>query len=208
MTGTLLWLVALGVISLAAALVVRRTASLAGGTRELQRFQADVVAINQRLSSAVEPLVAGLDEVRRGALDPFEMSPRLDAARAELRSLGSEARALRAPAALTDRAQELVWELDRAVRAADMAAHGIAALGAVRGRRVVSTEAEVALKRGALGLRHAREAVSRIMMSVARLSPTEVRTMPVASAGARPGGIVTPATDEELLTGVEEPPSA
>jgi hypothetical protein len=207
-TGTLLWLIALAVVSLIAAIVLRRMASLAGGTRELERFQADAVSINERLAATVEPLVAHLDEVRRGARDPAEIRPELDAARAGLRGLGKEARAITAPPALADRAQQLAWEVDRAVRAADMAGHGVATMGGGRGRHVVSTEAEVALKRGTLGLRHAREAVKRIMMDVARLSPAEVRAMPVAAAGALPGGIVTPPTDEEVLSGVEEPPPA
>lgn len=199
MTGTLLWLIALAALSLAAAAALRRMASLAGGTRELERLQADVVAIHQGLTDTVEPLVGHLDEVRRGALDPVEVGPEVEGARAALRALSRKAHELKAPAALADRVQQLTWEVDRAVRAADMAGHGVSEMG--RTRHDAGTEAQTSLKRGTLGLRHAREAVARIMVGLARLTPAEVRAMPSASAS---GAIVTPPTDEDLLTGPEE----
>ncbi len=201
MTGTLLWLATLGVLSLAAAVVLRRMARLAGGTHELERFQAEVVAIHQRLAETVEPLASHLDDVRRGNVDPAQAGPEVDAARATLRTLSDKAHQLRPPAALADRGQQLAWEVDRAVRAADMAGHGVSQLG--RTRRDAGTEAHVALKRGTLGLRHAREAVARVMVDTARLTPAEVRAMPPVS---RAGLIVTPPTDEDLLAGGEEAP--
>ncbi len=203
MTGTLLWLAALAVLSVAAAVVLRRMASLAGGTHELDRFQADVVAIHESLAETVEPLVAHLDDVRRGAYDPAQASSEVDAARASLRALSERAHRLKSPAALADRAQQLVWEVDRAVRAADMAGHGMGQIGRVR--HDAGTEAQVALKRGTLGLRHASDAVARIMIGTSRLTPAEVRAMPPARAS---GLIVTPPTDEDLLVGGEESPSA
>jgi hypothetical protein len=202
MTGTLLWLVALAALSLAAAVVLRRMERLAGGTHELERFQADVVAIHQRLAETVDPLAAHLDDIRRGAADPAAAKPQVDAARATLRTLSQKAHELRSPAVLADRGQHLAWEVDRAVRAADMAGHGLSELG--RTRRDAGTEAHVSLKRGTLGLRHAREAVARIMMDTARLTPAEVRAMPPVS---RAGLIVTPPTDEDLVAGGEESPS-
>jgi len=203
MTGTLLWLIALAALSVVAAIVLRRMASLAGGTRELERLQADVVAIHQRLTETVEPLVGHLDDIRRGVLDPAEAGPEVDAARTTLRTLSQEARHLKAPAGLTDRVQQLTWEVDRAVRAADMASHGISQMG--RARHDADAEAQTSLKRGTLGLRHAREAVARIMIGVAKLTPPEVRAMPAAAAS---GAIVTPPTDEDLLSGPEESASS
>ncbi len=203
MTGTLLWLAALAVLSLVAAVVLRRTASLAGGTHELDRFQSDVVAIHQGLTDTVGPLVAHLDDVRRGAADPAQTRPEVDGARASLRTLSERAHRLKPPAALADRSQQLAWEVDRAVRAADMAAHGISQMGRVR--HDASTEAQVALKRGTLGLRHAREAVARIMMDTSRLTPADVRAMPPTRAA---GLILTPPTDEDLLVGGEDAPTS
>ncbi len=206
MTGTLLWLLALAALAFVAALALRRMGRLAGGTHELQRLQADVVAINQRLGETVEPLVRLLDDVRRGARDPMEVGAEVDAARAALRALSREVRTLKPPAALADRVQQLVWEVDRAVRAADMAGHGVSQVG--RKRHDSGAEALTALKRGTLGLRHAREAVSRIMMSVARLTPAEVHAMPVPAAGPHRGDSAAPPVEEDLLVGVEEPPSS
>jgi hypothetical protein len=203
MTGTLLWLTALGALSLVAAAFLRRMASLAGGTRELEHLQRDVVGIHERLTATVEPLVAHLDDVRRGALDPAQAAPEVDAARATLRTLSQQAHQLKAPPALADRVHVLTWEVDRAVRAADMAGHGLGQMGQTR--HDAGTEAQTSLKRGTLGLRHAREAVARIMVGIARLSPAEVRVMPVAGPSS---SIVTPPTDEDLLGGPEESSSA
>jgi len=200
--GTLLWLAAIGVVALLAAMSARRVGHLAGGTFELQRFQNDLRSIDQRLAAVVEPLTGRLDEARRGARDPGELGADVDAARATLRELSRDARALKAPSALADRSAQVVWELDRAVRAADMAGHGIGAMA--RSRMTGSTEAQVALKRGTLGLRHAREAVTRIVAGVAVLTPAEVRAMPAPSLAALSGGIPTPSTDEELLTGPDD----
>ena len=202
MSGTLLWLVALAALSLIAAIVLRRMARLAGAARELQRLQADLAGIDQRLATVVDPLVGRLDEVRRGARDPAELGPELEAARAALRSLSREARTLKAPAVLADRLQHLHWELDRVVRAADMTGHGVETM--VLDRRMPGSEAQVALKRGTLGLRHGREAITRLVVGVESLTPAELRTMPPNGIGARPGAIVTPPTDEDLLVGGRE----
>ena len=203
MAGMLLWLLVLAVAALAAAVFLRRTARLAGGTHELERLQSDVAGINQRLAAVVDPLVSQLDEVRRGARDPAEMRTDVDEARATLRTLSREAHAIKGPSALADRVEQLVWEVDRAARAADMAGHGLGQVG--KRRHEADIEAQVALKRGTLGLRHAREAVMRIMVSVAKLTPAEVNAMPRSSG--RPGTIVTPPVDEDLLLGSEEPPA-
>ncbi|HEY4752185.1 MAG TPA: hypothetical protein VIH37_02800, partial [Candidatus Limnocylindrales bacterium] len=171
----------------------------------LERFQSDVSGIYGRLAAIVDPLVTRLDEVRRGARDPADLGPELAAARTSLRGLGTEARAAKPPGPLADRAEQLVLEVDRAVRAADMAAHGLGTMGV--GRRATSPESDVELKRGALGLRHAREAVTRIMMGVAKLQPADVRAMPVSTTRAPAGAYPPLPPEDELLSGVEEPPA-
>lgn len=206
MSGALLWLVALGALSTVAAVAIRRMSHLAGDTRQLQRFQSDVSGIYERLAALVDPLVTRLDEVRRGARDPADLGQELAAARSSLRTMGRDARAAQPPAPLADRAEQLVLEVDRAVRAADMAAHGLGTMGV--GRRASGPESDVELKRGALGLRHAREAVTRIMMGVAKLQPADVRAMPVSTTRARPAAYPPLPPEDELLSGVEEPPTS
>jgi hypothetical protein len=112
---------------------------------------------------------------------------------------------MKPPAAIAERAAQLVWEVDRAVRAADMASHGLEQIG--RTRHDAGTEAQTALKRGTLGLRHAREAVSRHMVDLARLTPSEVRAMPIPSSARHGAGIAAPLPDEDLLE-AETPPTA
>jgi len=203
MTGTLLWLLAVAVLALVAAIALRRVAHLAGSTHDLEHLKASVVSVNRRLAEVVDPLTGHLDEVRRGSRDPADASVEVAAALATLRDLSKQARVMKSPPALAERAQQVAWEVDRAVRAADMASHGIEQLG--RARHDGAIEAQTALKRGTLGLRHSREAVTRIMIGLVKLTPAEVRTMPVPSADARSRAIPTPPTDEDLL-GTEGPP--
>ena len=201
MTGAMLWLLAVGVIAVLAALVLRRMGRLAGTTYDLEHLKAGVVGVNTRLAEVVDPLTNHLDEVRRGSRDPAEVRIEIEAALAALRDLSKQAHAIKAPAPLEDRVAQLVWEVDRAVRAADMAGHGLVQVGRVR--HDAGTEAQTALKRGTLGLRHAREAVTRLMISLAKLTPSEVRAMP----RLRSGSIPTPPVDEDLL-GADGPPGA
>ncbi|MFN8629101.1 MAG: hypothetical protein U0838_01900 [Chloroflexota bacterium] len=98
MTGTILRLLAIAIVSLVAAVVLRRVSRLAGGTRDLERFQADVVAIHQRLNATVDPLVEHLDEVRRGSKDPVESSVEVGEARSALREPSRAAHEMKAPA--------------------------------------------------------------------------------------------------------------
>jgi hypothetical protein len=160
-----------------------------------------VVAVNKGLAEIVDPLANHLDEVRRGSRDPAEVGVEIEAALAALRELSRRARVVKAPAPLQDRVVLLAWEVDRAVRAADMAGHGLSQIGRIR--HDAGTEAHTSLKRGTLGLRHAREAVTRLMISLAKLTPAEVRSMP----RLRSGSIPTPPVDEDLI-GADGPPAA
>ncbi len=197
MTGAVLWLAAVCLVLVVAALSLRRVSHLATGTHDLERFQAAVVDVHQRLSGVVDPLVTTLDDVRRGVTDPATAIPEVESARTALRALSRDAREMKPPAVLSDRGESVVWEVDRSVRAADMAAHGLTQIG---GRRHdAGTEAQTALKRGTLGLRHAREAVARTMTEVSKLTPADVNALAVGGASRRATPIVTPPVDEDDL---------
>lgn len=178
MTGTLLWVIFLLALSGLGALTVRRMTELAARTRDLERFQRGVTGIGARLTATVDPMVARLDELRRLTGDPQGLAEDAGPTLATLEGLATEARALRAPAPLVGRLIAIVAELDRAARAADLVDHGLKTLLTGRG---LSQEALTSLKRGALNLRHARDAVARLCAEISRLSPAELRTMPAVT---------------------------
>ena len=167
--GTTLWLIILGVLAAAAAIVLRRMSQLVARTRELERFQRDAATLDRQFAEATTPLVTALDDIRRHAGDPQALATVLPGASDALRTAAADARALRPPTVLRDRAAVLVRELGRAVRATELVEHGLDALLAARGNREL--EAQVSLKRGALNLRHSREAFSLIVAEVASLDP-------------------------------------
>jgi hypothetical protein len=186
--GAILWLVVLVALGIVAAVTVRRMSVLAARTRSLERFQKGVTGIDARLAATADPFVAQLDEIRRRSGNPQALSAALPATQEALRALAAEGRALRAPAPLTSQAVALGVELDRAVRAADMVEHGIDALLAARGSREL--EAQTSLKRGALNMRHAREAANRIAREIAAMRPADLIAPPQGSPrhAAAPSG--------------------
>ncbi len=204
MWGTVLWLVVLAALAIVAVIVIRRVSSLAGSTHELDGLQDDVRGIDTRLDAIVEPLVVQLDAHRRGSGDPAALAETVAAAREALRTLAIEARALRSPVTIADRIAQLVGELDRAVRAVELVAHGLRA--PANRRTSLGQESQVALKRGTLGLRHAREAAARIVAGITRLTPADLRAMPPPRLGAPVLVPPLPPEDEVLAGAVEEDP--
>lgn len=170
--GTVLWLLLLVGLGILFLLTLRRMSGMIARTRELERFQAAAGGLDRRFGAAADPLVARLDEIRRRAGDPQGLVTSLPPAADALRAAAAEARTLRPPAALADRGAGLSRELDRAVRAVELVEHGLDALLAARGNREL--EAQVSLKRGALNLRHAREAFRLIVGEVAEVRPADL----------------------------------
>ncbi len=169
---TILWLALLVALLVVFVVTVRRMSKLIARTRDLEGFQRSVASLDARLAAVVDPLVAQLDEIRRRSGDPQALAARFDSTQAALRDLAAEGRALRAPAALLDRASALVAELERAARAADLVEHGLDALVSHRGGREL--EAQTSLKRGALNLRHARSAATRLAAEIASIRPADL----------------------------------
>jgi hypothetical protein len=124
----------------------------------------------------VDPLVRELDEARRHAANPGALGDAVTNVQVSVAELAAEARAMATPAPLVSTTVSLIAELDRAARAADMAEHGLNALTA--GTRGRDLEAQTSLKRGALNLRHAREAIARLARQVAALRPVDIALPP------------------------------
>src|SRR5262245_49513122 len=171
---TIVWLLVLFVLALMALIVLRRMSTLVARTRDLERYQKAVSGLDIRSAAVVDPLVRELDEARRNAANPLALRDAVTAAQTSVAELAAEARALATPAPLVSTTVSLVAELDRAARAADMAEHGINALS--QGTRGRDLEAQTSLKRGALNLRHAREAIARLAREVAALRPVDIAT--------------------------------
>ncbi len=178
------WLAVLLALAGLAIVVLRRMSVLAGRTRDLERFQRAATSLEARLALVVEPVVGRLDEIRRHAGDPHALVRELEPAQGELRALVAESRATRPPRGMAELGAALTAELERASRAADLVEHGLDALLAGRSGREL--EAQTSLKRGALNLRHAREASSRIVTDIKAVSPADL----VERRGA--GGRIVP----------------
>ena len=173
---TILWLLVLFVLAILFVLVLRRVSTLIARTRDLERYQRAVAGLDVRSAAVVDPLVRELDEARRHAANPEALRDAVTAAQVIAAELAAEARALATPAPLVSTTVALIAELDRAARAADMAEHGLNALTA--GTRGRDLEAQTSLKRGALNLRHAREAIARLARGVAALRPVDIAIPP------------------------------
>jgi hypothetical protein len=177
--GAILWLVLIGVLAgllMVFLVTTRRMSVLIARTRDLERVQRSVESIDLRLAAVIDPLVARLDEIRRRGGDPQALARDLGPAQAMLGDLADEARALRLPEVLADQASVMIHETERAARAAELVEHGLGAMLAARGHREL--EAQTSLKRGALNLRHAREAFGRAAAVVAALRPADVAGRP------------------------------
>ena len=190
--GPILWIALIAVLFgllVLFLLTTRRMSVLIARTRDLERVQRSVESIDLRLAAATDPLVARLGEIRRHAGDPGALARELLPAQAMLRDLAAETQTLRMPEVLAGQAAVMIHETERAVRAAELVEHGLDAMLAARGNREL--EAQTSLKRGALNLRHAREAFGRAAADVAALRPADVA--PRQGDGSR-GPVPTPRT--------------
>lgn len=172
MAELILWVGLLVVLILLFLVTLRRLSVLIARTRDLERVQRSVDSIDRRFAAAIGPVVNRLDEIRRRSGDPLLLARELEPARSILEDLAAETRNLRVPAVLAGQAAVMVHEMDRALRATELVGHGIDALLAARGSREL--EAQTSLKRGALNLRHARDAFGRAAAAVAAIRPADV----------------------------------
>lgn len=196
---TTLWLVVLALLGVAALLVIRRMSRLAGRTRDLDQFQRSISELDRRFAAAAGPLVTALDEIRRHGGDPAALARTLPITSDAIRAVTLEARALHPPALLAEHAAALVRELERAQRATELVEHGLASMLVGRGPREL--EAQVSLKRGALSLRHAREAFARLVGVVTAVDPASL-AKPTSPRPAPPlPGVPTYLVDDGLTDG-------
>jgi hypothetical protein len=154
-------------IALAAGLVVvfRGTARIAARTREIQRFRRVLRDLAHRADTLLGVAVGQIDAVRHHQTGPEAISQMVADATETLERYGEEARSWSGPRRAESIRDDLVAELDRAVRALGMVEHGTSMLASAR-RGARDLEAQTSIKRGYLNLIHAREAIARQALRV------------------------------------------
>lgn len=192
----LLWLAVLVALGALFAKTYGRMSTLTTRTHDLEHFQEAVDSLDRRFGGVTEPLLRGLDEARRHAGDPTGLPELVTEAQAVIDELTGETTALAAPEGLAPVVAAMTGDLERAARAVMLVEHG---LGMMANKSIGrDLEAQTSLKRGALNLRHARDAFAERARKVADLRPADmapgapardgqpatVASYPVADAGA------------------------
>jgi len=158
----LLALMAFVALAFAVLLFLRRAGRLIAETRSRQTFRRAASDLVSRSCSSLDGVAARIDGVRHGTLEAHIITDNLSAASDAVRRYAEEAEGLSGSSAPTRELRNgIVTELDRAGRALEMVAHGCAILAVSSRASGRELEAQTAVKRGYLGILHAREALAR-----------------------------------------------
>jgi hypothetical protein len=168
----LLWFAVLIALGALFAITYRRMSKLTTRTRDLEDFQEAVDSIDRRFGGVSQPLLRGLDEARRHAGDPAGLPALVTEAQTVIDELTGETTALAAPQGLAPVVTAMTGDLERAGRAVMLVEHGLAMMANTSMGR--DLEAQTSLKRGALNLRHARDAFAERARKVADLRPADM----------------------------------
>ncbi len=171
-------------VALAAGLVVvfRGSGRIAARTRELQQFKAAIKDLTFRADTLLGAAAGQIDAVRHQQAGPEAISQTVTEAAETLERYGEEARSWPGPRRAQAIRDDLVGELERAIRALGMVEHGADMLTSAR-RGARDLEAQTSIKRGYLNLIHAREAIARHAVRAEDLAVDDAR-------GGRSGLIV------------------
>ena len=163
-------------IALAAGLVVvfRGTGRIAARTREIQQFEAEVKDLAFRADTLLGAAAGQIDAVRHQQAGPEAIGQTVAEATETLERYGEEARGWSGPRRAQGIRDDLVGELERAIRALGMVEHGADMLASAR-RGSRDLEAQTSIKRGYLNLIHAREAIARHAVRAEDLVADEAR---------------------------------
>ena len=166
----------MGFIALAAGLAVvfRGSGRIAARTREIQQFKAAVKDLTFRADTLLAAAAGQIDAVRHQQAGPEQISQTVADATETLERYGEEARGWSGPRRAQAIRDDLVGELERAVRALGMVEHGADMLTSAR-RGARDLEAQTSIKRGYLNLIHAREAIARHAVRADDLVADEAR---------------------------------
>ena len=158
----ILALLAFVALAIAVVIFARRLGRAVAETRSRQSFRRAAGDIVGRACTSLDGVATRIDAVRRQTLDAHLVTDNLEAASEAVRRYTEEAEAL---AVSTGEAREvrdgILTELQRADRALRLAEHGVTILTSAARLRGRELEAQTSIKRGYLGLLHAREALMR-----------------------------------------------
>ncbi len=163
-------------IALAAGLVVvfRGSGRIAARTRELQQFKAAVKDLTFRADTLLGAAADQIDAVRHQQAGPEAIGQTVTDATETLERYGDEARTWSGPRRAQAIRDDLIGELERAIRALGMVEHGTNMLASAR-RGARDLEAQTSIKRGYLNLIHAREAIARHAVRAEDLAVDDAR---------------------------------
>lgn len=179
------WIMLLVLLGVLFARTARGMARLAALTRELAAYQAAIGDLRALAAAAADPLLARLDAIRRRSGDPVVTAALAVETSEAIRAAVADAQALRTPRPLADWSDAILGQLQRMERALDLIDHALSGLVEVRGPREL--EIQTTLKRGALNLRHARDAIAAVADEVALLRPADLRSGALAPRAGRSG---------------------
>ena len=158
----LLALLAFVALAIAIVIFARKLGRAVAETRSRQSFRRTTADLVSRACTSLDGVAARIDGVRRQTIDAHLVTDNIEAASEAVRRYAEEAAALAGATSETREVREgILTELKRADRALQLAEHGVTILtsaGRIRGREL---EAQTSIKRGYLGLLHAREALLR-----------------------------------------------
>jgi hypothetical protein len=170
--AALLWVAVLVALGALFAKTYGRMSTLTTRTRDLEQFQGAVDSLDRRFEGVTLPLLRGLDEARRHAGDPTGLRELVLEAQTVVDELTGETTKLVAPEGLAPVVAAMIRDLERATRAVLLVEHG---LGMMANKSIGrDLEAQTSLKRGALNLRHARDAFAERAGKVAGLRPVDM----------------------------------
>jgi len=170
----LLAFVAFVALAIALLLFLRRAARHLAETRRRETFRRAAADLVSRSCTSLDGVADRIDGVRRQALAAATIADNVTAATEAVRRYADEARALSGASRSTrDVRAGIVAELERAERALHMVEHGCGILAVSRRASGRELEAQTAMKRGYLGILHAREALIRHGARAAELRPTD-----------------------------------
>jgi hypothetical protein len=158
----LLALMAFVALAIAVVIFARRLGRAMAETRSRQSFRRAAADLVGRACTSLDGVASRIDGVRRQTIDAHLITDNIEAASEAVRRYAEEAEAMQG---FTGEAREvrdgILTELKRADRALQLAAHGVTILTSSARLRGRELEAQTSIKRGYLGLLHAREALIR-----------------------------------------------